>query len=213
MYIPPAFQQTDKSELLRLIREYPLGLLVTCGPGGLQTYPLPFCLAADAGENGILRAHIAKGNACWRELKEIDDCLVVFRGPDSYIAPEWYPSKKITHRVVPTWNYTLVQAWGTPKIIDSDTGWLRRQVAEFSHIEERKRVHPWTPDDVPEEYMEAMLNAIVGLEISLRKIEGKWKLSQNKDAADRQGIVDGLRDAGDPHYNPASSMLVEKYGK
>ena len=194
------------------MQTYPLGLLVSCGPTGLLASPLPFFAAPSEGANGVLRAHIAKGNPHWQALQDAEECLVVFRGPDAYVAPGWYPSKKVTQKAVPTWNYAMVQAWGKPRII-GDMEWIRRQAAEITRFEEGKRAHPWTLEDAPADYMESMLKAIVGLEITISRLEGKWKMSQNREAGDVQGVINGMRDGNDPHRNEAVAAIIESRRK
>lgn len=207
MYIPPAFREDRIEALHELIRLHPLGLLTTSGESGLAATPLPFLVYADEGKNGSLRAHMARANPHWRELQGGAECLVVFMGPQGYVTPSWYPTKHETQKVVPTWNYVCVQAWGRPSIVE-DAAWLRRQLDDLTHAREGARHAPWAVSDAPEEYIAAQMQAIVGIEIPIERIEGKWKLSQNRPQADRAGVLAGLSDPEDPDQNPAMAVLM-----
>lgn len=209
MYVPASFRETRREVLFGLIRDFPLALLVSHGADGLQASPLPFHLAADEGESGVLRAHMARANPHWRALAGADECLVSFQGPQGYVSPSWYPGKAATHRVVPTWNYATVQVWGRPRVIE-DADWLRRQLDELTAAHEQSRTPPWMPADAPADFLAMQMKAIVGLEIPIARIEGKFKLSQNREAADRAGVAAGAADAGDPHYAPAMAEMVRE---
>lgn len=209
MYIPASFKQTRPDRLHELIFKHPLGLLVTHGESGLEASPVPFLLYPQEGEHGVLRAHLAKANPHWKSLVSMDECLVVFQGPEGYVTPNWYPGKAATHRAVPTWNYATVQVRGRPAVTE-DPVWLRRQLADLTACQEQSRPAPWSLDDAPADYLATQLKAIVGIEIPIRHIEGKWKMSQNKDEADREGVVRGLRSASDPHRNDPVAALVEQ---
>ena len=209
MYQPPHFRE-DRIEVQHdLIRTHPLGLLITAGPGGLQANPIPFLVYADAIDRGTLRAHMARGNPQWRELAAVDECLVVFQGPQQYITPSWYPTKHETGKVVPTWNYVTVHVWGRPRAIE-DGVWLRRQVEDLTKSQEGKRPAPWLVSDAPEPYLTAQFKGIIGIEIPIARIEGKWKVSQNRPAQDRAGVAAGLRDSGERSH--AMAALVSERG-
>ena len=195
MYLPSSFQEDRLDVLHALIRAHPLAVLITHGSGGLQANPVPCHLDA-TGPQGVLRLHLARANPQLDDLRTATECLLVFQGPQAYISPSWYPSKAATGKVVPTWNYATVHAWGPPRVID-DPQWLRRLVGDLTHTHERDRSRPWAVDDAPADYTYAMLRAIVGVEIPIARIEGKWKVSQNRSAPDRQGVIDGLAAAGD----------------
>lgn len=186
-----------------LIRAHPLGTLITAGPGGLIANLVPFTLV-DGGDRGTLRAHVARANDQVEPLRAGAETLVLFQGPEAYITPSWYPVKKEHGRVVPTWNYVVVQARGKPRVIE-DPAWLRAQLSELTSRQEAPRPDPWKIADAPEEYIEAQIKAIIGIEIPILKIEGKWKVSQNRSAADRQGVCQGLREDGG---NEAMARLV-----
>ena len=205
MYLPAAFRDDRIESQHELIRSHPLATLITAGAGGLMANPLPFLLHADGGDKGVLRAHLARANPQCRELQSVDEALVVFQGPQAYVSPSLYASKREHGKVVPTWNYATVHAWGRPRLID-DKGWLRALVEALTRIHEAPRSEPWAVDDAPADYIDSMLQAIVGLEIPIARIEGKWKVSQNRPPADRQGVADGL--GGDGEAGRAMAALV-----
>lgn len=207
MYIPPAFREDRIETLHELIRQQPLGLLTSAGEHGLAATPLPFLVYPAEGASGMLRAHLARANPHWRELQGGAECLVVFMGPQGYVTPSWYPTKRETQKVVPTWNYICVQAWGRPRIVE-DAAWLRRLLDELTRAREGARPDPWMVSDAPEDYIAAQVKAIVGIEIPIDRIEGKWKLSQNRPAADRTGVLAGLGDPEDPDKNEAMARLM-----
>lgn len=212
MYTPPAFHEARIDVLHALIRQHPLGLLTSAGAGGLLATPLPFLVHAGEGGHGTLRAHLARANPHWRDLQVVAECLVVFMGPQGYVTPSWYPSKRETQKVVPTWNYVTVHAWGRPRIVE-DAAWLRRQIDELTRAQESPRPEPWAVGDAPEDYLAAQMQAIVGLEIPIDRIEGKWKLSQNRAEADRAGVIAGLGSPDDPHGNAAMAELMVERGR
>lgn len=212
MYIPASFRESRPDILHALVRAHPLGLLVTAGPAGLQASPVPFLAYPDGAPLGTLRAHLARANPHWREIAAAAECLVVFQGEQGYVTPSWYASKAATHRVVPTWNYAAVHAWGKASIVE-DAAWLRRQLDDLTAQQEGRRPQPWAVGDAPADFVAAMVRGIVGIEIPIGRIEGKWKMSQNRDAADRAGVIAGLRDAADPHRNAALADLVERAGE
>ena len=170
MYIPPAFRESTPETLHALMRAHPLALLVTHGPGGLMASPVPFLIYPDEGEHGVLRAHVARANPHWRELAGLDECLVVFQGEEGYVTPSWYATKAATGKVVPTWNYATVHAWGRPTAVE-DAGWLRRQIADLTRLQEDRRPEPWAVDDAPADFIAAQMKAIVGIEIPIVRIE------------------------------------------
>jgi transcriptional regulator len=195
MYIPEHFAETRLDRLHGLIRERPLGLLVTCGPGGLTANHIPFVLDPAAGEWGTLHGHVARNNPVWREDLAVPEVLVVFQGPDAYVSPTWYPTKHETHRQVPTWNYLTVHAHG-PMLVHDDVRWLRAQAGRLTRMMESGQERPWKMADAPREFTDDQLGRIVGIEIPLTRLVGKAKLNQNKDARDRVGAAAGLRASG-----------------
>jgi transcriptional regulator len=204
MYIPASFREEDIETLHALVRMHPLGTLVTHGDGGLQASPLPFLMEAN-----MLRAHMARANPHWKLLAADAECLVIFQGPDAYVTPGWYPSKATTHKVVPTWNYAVVHVRGTIRVVD-EPDWLGRQIVDLTAAHEAVRPVPWDPADAPEDFIAAQMRAVIGLEIVITQIEGKWKMSQNKEATDRDGVICGMRDTADPHCNLAVADQVRR---
>jgi transcriptional regulator len=194
MYQPAAFREERIEVLHALIRAHPLGTLVTAGTDGLIANLIPFLLIEE-GDRGTLRAHIARANGQVNALRDAAETLVIFQGAESYITPSWYASKAEHGRVVPTWNYVVVQARGTPRVID-DPAWIRTQIGQLTTTQESQRANPWHVEDAPEDFIEAQMRAIIGVEIPIASIEGKWKVSQNRNAADRAGVQDGLRETG-----------------
>ena len=199
MYLPAHFAESRPEVLRAFIGTNPLGLLVTQNrAGGLDANNVPFVLDfADDGAPGVLRAHVARANPLWSSARDDVEALVAFQGPHGYVSPAWYPSKAEHGKVVPTWNYVMVQARGRLRAID-DRAWLRAFVTRLTETHEASRPAPWAVSDAPADYIETMLGAIVGIEIALTSLAGKWKVSQNRDAADRAGVAAGLlRERGD----------------
>ena len=197
MYLPAHFQEKRPAVLADLVGHHPLGLLVTQDAGGtLSADSVPFVLDADpAGGPGILRAHVARANPLWREARGDVDSLVVFQGEQAYISPSFYASKAEHGKVVPTWNYCVVQARGHLRAVE-DADWLRAFVGRLTDRHEAPRDEPWAVSDAPDDYISSMLRGIVGIEIVLSSLTGKWKVSQNRSPADRAGVARGLADAG-----------------
>lgn len=203
MYTPAHFAETRVEELHRVITEHPLGALVHTGPGGLDANHLPFLLdpaPAPHGKapQGTLLAHVARANALWQEVTDGAPVLVIFRAANAYISPNWYPSKPETHRHVPTWNYQAVHVHGTIHL-RHDEPFLRGVVGRLTHDHERRsdQPRPWKMTDAPRDYMQQMLGAIVGIEVRITRLEGKWKLGQNREARDRAGAAEGLERRGE----------------
>ena len=211
MYQPPHFREEDLATQHALIRAHPLGLLITAGDSGLAANAVPFLLDAGLSEKGTLQAHVARANTQWRDLAAGAAPLVVFQGADSYITPSWYATKQETGKVVPTWNYAIVQVRGRARVID-DQDWLRTQVGKLTGVHEGPRSAQWEVSDAPESYIAGQLKGIIGIEIEIASIEGKWKVSQNRPAADIARVTAALADSADPHANAAMAGLVRKYG-
>lgn len=202
MYLPAHFEQARPEANHALIRDHPLGLLVT---PDLQANAVPFLVDAQPAPWGTLRAHVARANPVWREA-DGREVLVLFQGPQAYVSPGWYPGKAEHGKVVPTWNYVLVQARGRLKAVD-DPAWLRALVTRLTDTHEAAQPRPWSVDDAPADYIAATLRAIVGIEIELTGLVGKCKLSQNRGTADREGVIAGLEAAGgDARRAVASAM-------
>ncbi|HSQ72219.1 MAG TPA: FMN-binding negative transcriptional regulator [Rubrivivax sp.] len=190
MYLPAHFEQTDRAALHALMREHPLASLVTSGPDGLTADPVPLEFDPAEGECGTLTGHVARANPLWRGAAG-QTVLAIFNGPQAYVSPSWYASKAATHKVVPTWNYTVVHAHGVLDIVE-DAPWLRALVGRLSDHFEAPRPAPWSVNDAPVDYVQQMLRAIVGIRIPLTRLVGKWKVSQNRSEADRQGVAEGM---------------------
>lgn len=203
MYLPEHFVETRDCELHRLMREHPLGILVTTDGGMLDADHIPFELDATAGARGMLYAHVARANPLWQHA-DGKDVLVIFRGSEAYVSPNWYPSKHETHRQVPTWNYQVVHVHGRLKVSD-DERFVRGLVARLTRTHEGGETKPWKLTDSSPDYIERMLAAIVGIEIEISTITGKSKLSQNKDERDLHGVADNLEQRGASEL--ASAML------
>lgn len=197
MYNPPHFQEQRPEVLHQLIREHSLAALVTLGSDGLVANHVPLILDPGAGPLGTLRGHLSRMNPQWRDSLPEVQALAIFQGPSAYITPSWYPSKDAGGKVVPTYNYMVVHANGPLQTYD-DPRLLERNVRDLTELHEARFAQPWSVDDAPADYVQGMLKGIVGIEIPIARLEGKWKLSQNRPPEDRQGAVDGLRQAGDP---------------
>ncbi len=203
MHIPAPFREDRLEVLQALIAAHPLATLVTYGVGGLDANLIPFTLTVNDGF-GVLRAHLAKGNSQLDTLGEGGEVLVIFHGPEAYITPSWYPSKQEHGRVVPTWNYAVVLVRGIARIVE-DTDWLLTQVGQLTNLQEHKQSHPWRVSDAPTPFLEGQLKAITGIEILIGRLEGKWKVSQNRSEADRRGVAAGLSLAGN---NEMADLVV-----
>ncbi|MEF8720164.1 MAG: FMN-binding negative transcriptional regulator [Candidatus Accumulibacter necessarius] len=210
MYLPQHFEETRAEELHRVIREYPLGVLVVNGPRGLDANHLPFALRPDDGERGHLLAHVARANPLWQEATDGDEALVIFRAANAYISPNWYPSKHEFHRQVPTWNYQAVHVHGRIRIRD-DERFVRGVVARLTRVNEARTGSdkPWKMTDSSREYIDQMLSAIVGIEIEITQLVGKWKLSQNREERDRINAAEELRQRGE---HPTSAAMLAASG-
>jgi transcriptional regulator len=193
MYVPKHFEETRLGELHRIVRAHPLGVLVTGGDAGLDANHLPFELDAARGPHGTLTAHLARANPLWQQLADGDEVLVIFRGAEGYISPSWYPSKFETHRLVPTWNYEVVHAHGRVSVRD-DHRFVRGVVARLTRAHEAGEPTPWRMGDSPADYIDGMLRAIVGIEVTIDRLVGKVKLSQNRERRDRDGAIEALRE-------------------
>lgn len=211
MYQPPHFIETRQDVLHGLIRSHPLGLLISNGQDGPIANAIPFLLDAEAGPNGKLRAHLAKANPQWRLLADnpASPVLVVFQGADAYVTPSWYETKRETGKVVPTWNYAIVQVRGMVRVID-DAQWIAQQISDLTLSQEGGREAPWAVTDAPPNFIQSQIKGIIGLEIEIAEISGKWKVSQNRPVADRVGVAEGLEKeaAGAPDM----ARLVRNWG-
>ena len=194
MYLPAHFAETRGEVLHAAMRAHPFATLVAHGEGGLRADHLPLHFAAGVGPCGALQGHVARANPLWRKAADTD-VLVIFHGPQTYITPSWYETKREHGKAVPTWNYVVVHARGRLRAID-DPAWLRMQLESLVAQHEAGFAEPWRISDAPPDYIEKMLAAIVGIEIVISEVTGKWKTSQNQPAANRAGVVAGLREQG-----------------
>lgn len=217
MYTPAHFAETRPEVLHALIATHPLGTLVTLTSTGLDANHLPFefdptpapASPVSAGApHGTLRAHVARANPVWRDSSRDHEALVIFQGPQTYISPTWYvETKPATGKVVPTWNYCVVHAHGPLHVID-DRDWLRAQIERLVRRHEATQSTPWHVSDAPADFIEKQLSAIVGIEIPVTRLVGKWKVSQNRSAPDRAGIVAGLQASTDINACPMAALVT-----
>ena len=196
MYLPKHFTEDDIAEMHALMRAHPLATLVSHGPDGLDANHIPLLLA-DAAPNGKLQGHVARANPLWKPGRVAGEVLVVFQGDESYISPSGYATKAEHGKVVPTWNYAAVHAYGELKVID-DADWILAQVSALTATHEAALPQPWSVTDAPADYIDKMLGAIVGIEITITRLLGKWKVSQNQPAVNQASLIAALENAGDP---------------
>jgi transcriptional regulator len=211
MYLPSSFRQDDLVELHQQIAESRLATLVSQGPDGLQASHLPLLLVADEGEFGTLYGHFARANPHWRALAQDPETLVVCNGPDAYVSPSWYPAKAEHGKVVPTWNYIAVHVYGQIELFD-DAERLLTLVGRLSARHEAGRAQPWAVEDAPRDYLDSMLRAIVGFALPIRRLEGKWKLGQNRSAADQSGVREGLNASPDARDRELAARMHSPSG-
>lgn len=203
MYTPPHFEQTQNGYFQRIMQTHPLGVLVTGGPDGLDADHIPFEFDAAAGPLGMLSAHVARANPVWQRCPTGTDVMVIFRGAQAYISPNWYPSKQEFHRQVPTWNYEVVHVHGTITILD-DERFVRGLVARLTRHHEAAEPSPWKMGDSAPDFIDDMLGKVVGLQIAITSLKGKAKLSQNKETRDQLGAAQTLSSRG--HEELAQAM-------
>ncbi len=210
MYDVAAFREERIDVLHALIKAHPLATLVVTTAQGLEANHIPMLIAPEPApdlEFGTLRGHVARANPVWRTFNADTEALAVFQGPQGYVTPSWYPSKAQHGKVVPTWNYAVVHAHGPLKIYE-DAEWLRALVTRLTESQESLREKPWQVTDAPSDYVDTMLKAIVGIEIPIRRLQGKWKMSQNRLPQDREGVIDALQAQGDA----AGSAMLDAMG-
>lgn len=212
MYLPEHFTETSIGRLHQYITQHPFGSLITHGADGLDANHIPFELAADEGDLGVLHAHVARANPVWQAVRDSDEVLVVFRAGDAYISPNWYPSKQEFHRQVPTWNYIVIHAHGTITVQD-DEKYVRGVVAKLTRRHESRQPEPWKMSDAPSDYIDAQIASIVGLKIRITRLVGKSKLGQNKTERDMHGAGEALLRAGNDAIGKAMLAHVPKKPK
>ena len=195
MYIPPHFEQPDIEVMHDLIRNRPLATLVTLGSDGINANHIPLHLSPAPEPFGVLRGHVARANPIWRDLESDVDTLAIFHGPDAYISPSWYATKQETGKVVPTWNYAVVHAYGSLRIID-DASWVRSQMEDLTTHHEAAFPVPWALSDAPEDFTEKLIEAVIGIEMVITRLSGKWKVSQNQPPQNQHSVIQGLNASG-----------------
>ncbi len=206
MYLPKSFEPPDSHTLQQFMHAHSFGVLVTMTSQGLDGNHLPFVFDAEPSPYGPLRCPVARANPIWRECQQRPEALVMFPGPDSFIRPSWYPSKHETGAVVPTWNYIVVHAHGSVRVIE-DAGWLRAHVVALTSRHEARREAPWAVSDAPADYIQNMVKAIVGIEMPIARLIGTWKLSQNRSERDHAGVVDGLLREGSESASTMAALV------
>lgn len=209
LYVPKHFEESRPEVLRDLIERYPFACLVTHSGQGITANHLPFLFDPAVAPHGLLRGHVARANAVWRESAAEQEALTIFQGPNAYVSPSWYPSKQDDGRVVPTWNYAVVHVYGRVRFIE-DRDWLRRLVEDLTQRHERDRPAPWQVGDAPADYIDKLLAAIVGVELRVERMVGKVKASQNRSAQDIDGVAAGLRATGGD-ATAAMADLVEMH--
>lgn len=198
MYIPKHFDEPRNDVMQALMRDYPLATLVTLSGTGLNANHIPLHWVQDDGSHyGSLRGHIARSNPLWRDFDPQTEVLAVFQAENAYISPSWYASKPRTGKVAPTWNYAAVHAYGKLRIID-DPAWIRRQLEAMTQALEACFPEPWSVSDAPADFTERLITQIVGIEISVTRLQGKWKVSQNQPPENQSSVINTLRESGQP---------------
>lgn len=206
MYIPRANQEDRVPVLHKLMQDQPLASLITMGSSGLFASHIPMVLEQN-GAMGLLKCHVSRANAQWRDHSPTVQALAIFSGPQHYITPTWYPEKQETGKVVPTWNYVVVHAYGFLRVVEDST-WLRAHLERLTSIHEASLPVPWKIADAPADYISSQIKGIVGLEMTIERLEGKWKVSQNRSERDREAVASGLADLNTPE-SLAMKALVE----
>ncbi|HSI95382.1 MAG TPA: FMN-binding negative transcriptional regulator [Methylophilaceae bacterium] len=195
MYIPKQFDEPRVEVLHQLIRSRPFATLVTLSSGGLNANHIPMHLSEQPGPFGTLRGHVARANPVWNDIAKDVEALAIFHGPSTYVTPSWYPTKAETGKVVPTWNYVVAHAYGTLSVVD-DAAWLRAHLEALTAHNEAAFAVPWRIADAPSDFIEKMIGGVVGIEIVITRLSGKWKTSQNQAAENQAGVIEGLRASG-----------------
>ncbi len=209
MYIPKANEETRVEVMHAMMRAQPLAVLVSLGVQGLFATHLPMVVEDDGSEFGMLKGHISRANPQWRELVSSTDVLAIFSGPQHYISPSWYPGKQEHGKVVPTWNYAVVHAYGALRIVE-DADWLLAHLNSLTDEHEAGFAKPWKVSDAPADWIAGQMRGIVGLELPIRRLEGKWKVSQNQDARDRAAVAQGLEEIGTPESLTMKALVEQK---
>jgi transcriptional regulator len=211
MYNPAQFVENRTDVLHAFMREQPFAVLMSSGPNGLLATHAPILLDSDTRVGGVLRCHVARANPQWRELQSSPAALVIFSGPHHYISPSWYPSTEEHGRVVPTWNYVAVHVWGQAKIFE-DPDLLIPYLRELTLAHETTMERSWSIDDAPPRFVDTMAKAVVGIEIPIERIAGKWKLGQNRTSEDRAGAIQGLEKLDTPQSREMAAAMKQALG-
>lgn len=206
MYVPAHFRESDLAAMHAMIHAAGLTNFVTATTEGLIATPLPFFLVADEGPYGTLYGHMARANPQWRS-PPIGEAMALFMGPDAYVSPSWYPAKQAHGKVVPTWNYIAVHAYGLAEYFD-DADRMLGVVTRLTELREQALPVPWAVSDAPADFVQAMLRGIIGIRLPISRLDGKRKMSQNRDAEDRAGVVHGLLDSRDPSDHAVARLIV-----
>jgi transcriptional regulator len=207
MYLPSHFEETRTSVVHEAMRANPFGTLVTLTAQGLDANHIPMEVEPDPAPYGMVRGHVARANPVWRDL-QTNDVLAIFQGRHTYISPSWYPTAQESRKAVPTWNYVVVHAHGAIRFID-DAEWVREQLGRLVTRFESHRASPWRMSDMPADYVESLIRGVVGFEIPIARLIGKWKVSQNRPTGDVQGIVAGLHAAGEASDLDMARLVVD----
>lgn len=214
MYIPKNFEQNDPTQLKEIISTHPFATLITHSESGLEANHIPFILNR-SNDQDVLQGHLSKGNPLWKTLKNKSEVLVVFHGPNSYISPNHYPTKREDSKVVPTWNYVTVHIQGVMSYIH-DTAWSMDMINNLTRQSEAGQLNPWSVGDAPKAFTQKMLSAIVGIEIAITSMKGKWKVSQNQSEKNQQGVVEGLSQQADTDAQKMAAIVkkqLENHGE
>ncbi|OZG71642.1 transcriptional regulator [Hahella sp. CCB-MM4] len=211
MYIPKHFEEQRIEVLHELIRSHSLATIITQSGEELNANHIPLHLVDSRGQFGVLQGHVARANPILKDLESGMPSLVIFQGPEAYISPSWYATKKETGKVVPTWNYAVVHAHGIFRIID-DAAWVRSQLEAFTSHNEAEFDEPWAVSDAPVEYTDKLLSAIVGIELEITSLTGKWKVSQNQPAQNKTSVISGLSRTGQQRDAEMASLVCD-FGK
>jgi transcriptional regulator len=212
MYNPASFTETRPEILEAAMAGHPLATLVTIGSSGLEASHIPLLYYPAETGLGVLRGHLARANPQWRDHLPSNEALAIFSGPQHYVDPAWYPSKQEHGKVVPTWNYVVVHAHGVLRVRE-EPEWLLENVRALSDAHESSRELPWQVADAPAEFIQNLLKAIVGLELTISRLEGKWKVSQNRPIPDREGVVRGLETLDSPDARDMAELIKAKLPK
>ena len=207
MYVPVQFREHDRDNVVDFVRAHPFGLIVTAARQ-IEATPIPFVVHVDA-DDVTLSGHIARANGQWKDMSREPEVLLIYQGANNYVTPNWYPTKQTTHEHVPTWNYDMVQIRGQARVIE-DREWLLNNVTELTQVFEGARDVPWRVEDAPAGYLDTMLKSIVGFEVRVTEMVGKWKMNQNRLPEDVEGAWRGLSDPADPHHNAQVAARVHE---